>query len=70
MNTSLAALMRALRGPLILMTFGLLLLFDTLVDFRFRYSWPILVIVYGLMKLAEATAPKNVNPGNPAGGTY
>jgi hypothetical protein len=63
MNTSLSALARALRGPVLLATFGLLLALSNLADFRFRYSWPILVIVYGVMRLAEALLPKAPQSG-------
>jgi hypothetical protein len=70
MNSSLAALIRALRGPVLLIAFGVLLALGNLSVIRFGSSWPILVIVYGVMKLAEATAPKDAGSPNPAGGAF
>lgn len=68
MNTGLSALVRALRGPVLLTTFGMLLALSNLVEFRLRYSWPILVIVYGVMRLAEAMLPKAPQAGPGAQG--
>lgn len=46
-----ADLMRALRGPVTLIVLGVLFAVDHLTEFRFRQTWPILLIVFGLMTL-------------------
>lgn len=58
-----AELMRAIRGPVLLITLGALLAVDRLSGVGFTTTWPVLLIVFGLMKLLERTA---VVPG--AGG--
>src|SRR3954453_16091573 len=45
-------LARALRGPLMLITVGLLFLLDQ-HDIPFYRTWPILFIVFGCLKLVE-----------------
>jgi len=47
------ALVRAVCGPLLLTTLGVLLALDHLGRMNFGRSWPILVIVFGVCKLAE-----------------
>ncbi len=46
-------LLGALRGPLILITLGTLLAIDHAGGLRIVRSWPILIIAFGLLKLAE-----------------
>ena len=46
-------LMKALSGPLLLTTLGVLLAVDNLGTVSFGRTWPILLIVFGLCKLAE-----------------
>ena len=58
MPSRLAQLMGALRGPVMLMTLGLLLWLWQAHGVRFRLTWPLLVIVFGVMKLLEALAPR------------
>lgn len=55
---SVSALMRALRGPVMLIAVGMLFAFDTFLNWSFSSTWPVLVIVFGAMKLGEAMAPK------------
>jgi hypothetical protein len=47
------ALVRALCGPLLLITLGVLLAADHLGSMSFGRTWPILVIVFGICKLTE-----------------
>jgi len=48
----------ALRGPLMLVTLGLLLLADLRAGWRLQDTWPVLLIVYGLLRLlAQLLAP-------------
>ncbi len=65
-------------GPAILITVGFLLLLDNLRVLRFGESWPLLLVVIGGLKFAQAGAsivnhvqpvPRNgaLSQGNPAG---
>lgn len=49
-------LMRAIRGPVMLITLGALLTADRFSAVPFTKTWPVLLIVLGLMKLLERTA--------------
>jgi hypothetical protein len=66
-----ATVMQAVRGPLLLITLGALLAVDHLGPFPFWRTWPVLIIVFGLLKLLErAVRPEApASPQNPAGGT-
>lgn len=68
-------LIRAIRGPLLLIALGVLLLLQRFTDFGFERSWPILIILFGVLKLAERAALHAVStegPGQtpPAGGSW
>ena len=68
-------LIRAIRGPLLLIALGVLLLMQRFSDFGFHRSWPILVILFGVLKLAERAAlhaGPTEGPGQapPAGGSW
>ena len=52
MNDQSAYLVRAATGPIILITIGVLFAFDRFTDFRFSQTWPVLLIVIGLLRLA------------------
>lgn len=52
MNEQSAYLVRAITGPIILITIGVLFAFDRFTEFRFSQTWPVLLIVVGLLKLA------------------
>lgn len=54
--TRTAELIRAIRGPVVLMTLGALLLADRLSGVPVTKTWPVLLIIFGLMKLFERTA--------------
>lgn len=51
-------LIAALRGPVVLTTLGVLLVLSNQEAWHgraaFKYTWPALVIIYGLFKLLEA----------------
>ena len=49
-------LMRRLRGAIMLITFGVLALLSQWHILRLEQSWPIILIVLGVMKIAERTA--------------
>ena len=43
----------AVRGPLMLITLGTLMAIDHAGGMRFSRTWPVLIIVFGILKLAE-----------------
>ncbi len=51
MNDQSSNLVRAVTGPIILITIGVLFAFDRFTQFRFTQTWPVLLIVIGLLKL-------------------
>lgn len=53
---SFRSLLSALRGPILLITLGILLLVQRFADSPFSKTWPILLIVFGAMKLLERVA--------------
>lgn len=54
-----ANLARAIRGPIILITLGILFAIDHFGSISFSRTWPVLIIVIGLLKLFErAGAPR------------
>ena len=52
-------LVRAIRGPVILITVGVLFAFDTMSEIRFSQTWPVLLIVMGVLWLGEHLGSKN-----------
>jgi hypothetical protein len=50
----------AIRGPILMITLGVLLAIDQLGTVSFERTWPVLLIVFGLFKLAERASPRNV----------
>jgi hypothetical protein len=51
MNDQSQCLVRAITGPIILITIGVLFTIDRLTGFRFSQTWPVLLIVIGLLNL-------------------
>jgi hypothetical protein len=51
-NDQSAYLVQAVRGPIILITIGVLFAFDRFTEFHFSQTWPVLLIVAGLLRLA------------------
>ena len=47
-DTSLAT---AIRGPVTLITVGVLFALDNFTQYRFSQTWPVLLIVFGLLSL-------------------
>jgi hypothetical protein len=56
--TPLAALLRALRGPVMLIALGALLAIQRSTDYGLSKTWPALLILLGLAKLAERIAAR------------
>ena len=63
----------AIRGPILLITIGSLIALDTFGGYSFTRTWPIIVIMLGIMKLLErmsdkpTTPPPGVHPGTGVG---
>jgi hypothetical protein len=51
----------AIRGPVLLVALGLLMTADQLDRMSFSRTWPVLLILFGLFKLAEHLGPKDLN---------
>jgi hypothetical protein len=51
---------RAIRGPVMMITLGVLVTVDYVGSVSFWRTWPVLLIVGGLLKLAERLGVKNV----------
>ena len=62
---STRALIRAIRGPIVLITLGTLFAVDFFGSFSFSRTWPVLLIVFGALCLLERIAPE----GDPGGTT-
>jgi Domain of unknown function (DUF5668) len=57
--TGASSLLVALRGPVLLVTLGVLMAADQLDRMSFSRTWPVLVILFGLFKLAEHLGSKD-----------
>jgi hypothetical protein len=57
-------LVRAVRGPIMLIALGTLMSLHKFEDISFTKTWPVLLILLGLLKLAERMA---LRPGETAG---
>ena len=70
MNEQSQYLMRSITGPVILITVGVLFTVDRFTGFSFGQTWPILLIVIGLLKLLGGRRRRDfVSPPPPPGGT-
>ena len=52
MNDQSQLLLRSIKGPVIMITIGVLFAADRFTAYGFHETWPILLIVIGLMQLA------------------
>ena len=59
------SLLLAIRGPVLLIALGLLMAADQLDRMSFSRTWPVLLILFGLFKLAEHLGPRDVGPNDP-----
>jgi hypothetical protein len=51
MNGNDASLVRAIRGPITLITVGVLFALNNFTPYQFHQTWPVLLIVFGLLSL-------------------
>src|SRR5436305_10647200 len=77
MNGREVSMARAVRGPIILITVGALFALNNFTPYRFDQTWPVLLIVFGLLTLLRRgidrrppDQPYPFAPPNYAGGGY
>lgn len=59
-----------LRGPAFLILAGVLALLHEAHVLSWSHSWPLFLILWGVLKLAERAAWAEMDSGYPAGGSY
>ncbi len=68
------SMIRAIRGPVTLITVGVLFALNNFTEYRFDQTWPVILIVFGLMSLlgrsTERIPPPPPPPGFPPAGGY
>lgn len=57
--------LRRMRGPIILLTFGITAILDEYAGISYSHSWPLYIIVWGLLKLAENAILAQNPPAQP-----
>jgi hypothetical protein len=67
MNTRTGAYIQAIRGPVLLVTIGVLFAVHQAGIISFSRTWPLLIIVIGVMKLLERSMGGAPLPAQPAG---
>jgi len=71
MNANDANLLRAIRWPVTLITLGTLFALNNFTNFGFHQTWPVLLIVFGLLSLLGRTTsvtPPAAPPSSPGTG--
>ncbi len=69
MNGNSASLLRAIRGPVTLITVGVLFALNNFTQYRFEQTWPVILIVFGLLSLLRrGVQPPAPEPGAPGYG--
>jgi hypothetical protein len=62
-------MLRAIRGPILLITLGVLFALNNFTSYRFNQTWPVLLIVLGLFSLlGRGSSPPPPPYGPPPGG--
>jgi hypothetical protein len=64
------SIIRSVRGPLILITLGVLFVLQNFTDYGIGRTWPVLLIVIGLLSLFGRTAPPVPGPPAPTQSTW
>ena len=68
MSGSDVLLTRTIRGPVTLITLGVLFALNNFTPYRFYQTWPVLLIVFGLLSLlgrGNGGVPRAAGPGRP-----
>jgi|GEM_PF-2043416 len=68
-GSDLRVLIAAIRGPVLLIALGTLFAIDHEGGYSFARTWPVLIILWGLLELLARLAPRNPGapPQNPGG---
>ena len=61
-------LIQAIRGPIMLITLGSLFALSQMTRWGFEQTWPLLIIIFGVLKLAERMAIRDPQYGPDGGG--
>jgi len=69
-NNRLALFVQAIRGPILLITLGVLFAIHQAGILSFARTWPLILIVIGLMKLLERMVARPLPVAPPPGGRY
>jgi len=67
MNGDAYSVIRAIRGPITLITLGALFALNNFTPYRFEQTWPVLLIVFGLLSLMKRSAQQAAPPTPPRG---
>jgi len=62
-----SAFLQAIRGPIMLITLGSLVAIDYAGIYGFWRTWPVLIIMFGLLKLLERASAKPAPAPYPPG---
>jgi hypothetical protein len=54
MTPESAALLRAIKGPVMMITIGVLFALDNFTPFGFGRTWPVLLVISGILSLGRA----------------
>lgn len=65
MNVNERSAIRAIRGPVTLITIGALFALNNFTPYRFDQTWPVILIVFGLMSLLGRSMEKVPPPPPP-----
>lgn len=68
MNSRPALIAQAIRGPILLITIGILFAIHQAGVLPFSSTWPLIIIVFGLIKLIERMAMQQQSQLPPPGG--
>lgn len=71
MNDTSYNLIQAVRGPIMLIALGTLVSMDYFGVYGFGRTWPVLIILFGVLKLLEKVVERPIPPdtGRTAGGS-
>jgi hypothetical protein len=70
-NDQSQLLLRSIRGPVIMITIGVLFAVDRFTDYHFHQTWPVLLIVIGLLQFVGGRSrgsdyyPPSARPSDP-----
>jgi hypothetical protein len=71
MNDNSYSLVQAVRGPIMLIALGTLVAMDYFEVYGFGRTWPVLIILFGILKLVEkmVAKPEPAPDPRPPGGS-